>query len=231
MRFRRAATGARLLEIGGEDSAAKADSLAKKLREVLSPEAVRVVRPVKRAEIRVTGLDDSADAIEVADAVAKEGGCAVEDLKYGRIVVGPRGDGSLWLSCPVAAARRLSDSGRLLVGWTSARVSSSTPDRHGVTAVWSPGTSESSARARLTAASSASAAANPTTRRGTAWPSPTAPSVRRQASRRLTPVGGSGCIFCCKKPAVKGPKTVAPKRKAKKRKAKRAGAEQMDTVP
>ncbi|XP_049870296.1 translation initiation factor IF-2-like [Pectinophora gossypiella] len=122
MRFRRAATGARLLEIGGENSAAKADSLAKKLREVLSPDAVRVVRPVKRAEIRVTGLDDSADAIEVADAVAKEGGCAVDDVKHGRIVVGPRGDGSLWISCPVAAAKRLSDSGRLLVGWTSARV-------------------------------------------------------------------------------------------------------------
>ncbi|XP_049880191.1 uncharacterized protein LOC126376683 [Pectinophora gossypiella] len=62
MRFRRAATGARLLEIGGEDSAAKADSLAKKLREVLSPDAVKVVRPVKCAEIRVTGLDDSVDA-------------------------------------------------------------------------------------------------------------------------------------------------------------------------
>ncbi|XP_049887094.1 uncharacterized protein LOC126381682, partial [Pectinophora gossypiella] len=122
MRFRRAATGARLLEIGGENSAAKADSLAKKLREVLSPDAVKVVRPVKRAEIRVTGLDDSADAIEVANAVAKEGGCAVDDVKHGRIVVGPRGDGSLWISCPVAAAKRLSDSGRLLVGWTSARV-------------------------------------------------------------------------------------------------------------
>ncbi|XP_049884552.1 uncharacterized protein LOC126379775 [Pectinophora gossypiella] len=121
MRFRRAATGARLLEIGGENSAAKADSLAKKLREVLSPGAVKVVRPVKRAEIRVTGLDDSADAIEVADAVAKEGGCAVDDVKHGRIVVGPRGDGALWISCPVAAAKKLSDSGRLLVGWTSAR--------------------------------------------------------------------------------------------------------------
>ncbi|XP_049878852.1 uncharacterized protein LOC126375808 [Pectinophora gossypiella] len=121
LRFRRTATGARMLEVGGEASAEKADSLASKLREVLSAEAVRVARPVKRAEIRVTGLDDSADAFEVAEAIAKEGGCPSEAIKCGRMVVGPRGDGSLWVSCPVTAAKKVAGSGRIQVGWTSAR--------------------------------------------------------------------------------------------------------------
>ncbi|KAF9407664.1 hypothetical protein HW555_012397 [Spodoptera exigua] len=59
--LRQAATGARLFEVAGaaSGSAEKADALAAKLREVLNPEDVRVSRPMKTAEVRIAGLDDS----------------------------------------------------------------------------------------------------------------------------------------------------------------------------
>ncbi|XP_049886382.1 translation initiation factor IF-2-like [Pectinophora gossypiella] len=232
MRFRRAATGARLLEIGGENSAAKADSLAKKLREVLSPDAVKVVRPVKRAEIRVTGLDDSADAIEVADAVAKEGGCAVDDVKHGRIVVGPRGDGSLWISCPVAAAKRLSDSGRLLVGWTSARVRllDSRPAR--CYRCLEPGHLGVKCSCEVDRSRLCFRCGQPDHQARDCSAEPHCPVCATAGKPAAHSIGGSGCISAAK-PAAKSPQESAPKPKRPKRKAKakRAGAEHMDTVP
>ncbi|XP_049885106.1 uncharacterized protein LOC126380047 [Pectinophora gossypiella] len=224
VRFRRAATGARLLEIGGEDSAAKADSLAKKLREALSPEAVRVVRPVKCAEIRVTGLDDSADAMEVVEAVAREGGCSAEEVKHGRIVVGPRGDGSLWLSCPVAAAKKVTDSGRVLVGWTSARVRllGSRPTRcyrclepgHlGVKCVCEVDRSKLCFRCGQPGHKAQDCAAEPNCSICAAAGKPAAHLI-----------GGGGCISAAKKPMTK-----APKKAKRKPKAKKAREERMDT--
>ncbi|XP_049869422.1 uncharacterized protein LOC126376367 [Pectinophora gossypiella] len=231
MRFRRAATGARLLEIGGEDSAAKADSLAKKLREVLSPDAVKVVRPVKRAEIRVTGLDDSADAIEVADAVAKEGGCAVDDVKHGRIVVGPRGDGSLWVSCPVAAAKRLSDSGRLLVGWTSARVRLLDPRPARCYRCLEPGHLGAKCSCEVDRSRLCFRCGQPDHQARDCTAEPHCPVCATAGKPAAHSIGGSGCISAATKPAAKSPKKGARKPKRPKRKAKRAGAEQMDTVP
>ncbi|XP_063635109.1 uncharacterized protein LOC134805832 [Cydia splendana] len=124
VRFRTVATGARMLELPPDTKEAEiaADALAEKLREVLDPNVVHIQRPVKCADIRVTGLDDSAIAEEVVAAVAKLGNCAVEAVKSGVIARSHNGSGSLWLSCPVAAATKVVDAGRLKVGWISARV-------------------------------------------------------------------------------------------------------------
>lgn len=56
-----AATGAMLLEVHGEGSAATADLLAAKLREVLADTGARIARPVKCEELRVAGLDEIRD--------------------------------------------------------------------------------------------------------------------------------------------------------------------------
>ncbi|KOB70945.1 Gag-like protein [Operophtera brumata] len=48
-----------MLEVPGEDSGPKADALAAKLRELFDEDILRVTRPVKCAELRVDGLDDS----------------------------------------------------------------------------------------------------------------------------------------------------------------------------
>lgn len=54
-----------LIEIPGPESAAKADALASKLKEVFQNEFT-VNRPVRKGEVRVVGLDDSVSQDEVA---------------------------------------------------------------------------------------------------------------------------------------------------------------------
>ena len=122
LRFRQAATGARVLEVPGLESEEKADSLANKLRETLGPEIVRVSRPTKCVELRISGLDDSVTSEDVSAAVARAGACSVEQIKCGEIRRGTTGLGTVWLRCPVAAAKPVVDNGRLLVGWVAAQV-------------------------------------------------------------------------------------------------------------
>ncbi|XP_041980953.1 myosin-10-like [Aricia agestis] len=122
VRFRLARTGARILEVSGEDAQLRADALANKLREVLDRDAVKIARPVQRVDVLVSGMDDAATAADVTKAAAKEGGCPATDIRTGRMTVGPRGARSLWLHVPTAAAKKLVTSGRLQVGWVMAKV-------------------------------------------------------------------------------------------------------------
>ncbi|XP_045500076.1 uncharacterized protein LOC123697577 [Colias croceus] len=123
LRFKRAATGARILEIPGTTSAKEADALADRLREVWDEDTIRVSRPVKCAELRVTGLDDSVAAEEVAAAISRVGECPGDQVKCSGLRVGSRSSTTAWVSCPVAAAKKVAQVGRILVGWISAGVS------------------------------------------------------------------------------------------------------------
>ncbi|CAG9791191.1 unnamed protein product [Diatraea saccharalis] len=115
------ATGARILKVPGADSGAQADLLASKLRDLLG-DAVEVTRPIKRTDLRVTELDDSVTSDELKMALANQGGCPPEKLVVGPISMGVGGLRMALLRCPVAAAEVLAKRGRVLVGWTSARV-------------------------------------------------------------------------------------------------------------
>ncbi|KAL0861199.1 hypothetical protein ABMA27_008767 [Loxostege sticticalis] len=121
VRFRRAVTGATIIEIPGATSNDKADSLAARLKQIFEEGDVKISRPTKCSELRVSGLDDAVTAEEIAAAVAKLGDCPVEQVKVGT----PRSDHTglfaSWVRCPVAAAKKVVD-GRLLVGWVAARV-------------------------------------------------------------------------------------------------------------
>ncbi|XP_046968885.1 uncharacterized protein LOC124536397 [Vanessa cardui] len=120
LKVRRSATGARVLELP-RAQLNQAEKLADKLRTVLDGVA-SVVHPVKKVDIKVTGLDDSVTKDKIIAAVAREGHCAIEDLRCGEIARGPGYMGMVRVTCPIAAAKKLSDAGRLLVGWSSARV-------------------------------------------------------------------------------------------------------------
>lgn len=48
-------------------------------------EGVKVRRPEKIADMRIKDLLDSTDEREIAEAVAKEGGCAPEEVKVGTV--------------------------------------------------------------------------------------------------------------------------------------------------
>ncbi|KAL0892602.1 hypothetical protein ABMA27_014331 [Loxostege sticticalis] len=121
VRFRRAVTGATIIEVPGATSTDKADSLAARLKQIFEEGDVKISRPTKCSELRVSGLDDAVTADEIAAAVAKLGDCPVEQVKVGT----PRSDHTglfaSWVRCPVAAAKKVVE-GRLLVGWVAARV-------------------------------------------------------------------------------------------------------------
>ncbi|XP_053616790.1 uncharacterized protein LOC128678903 [Plodia interpunctella] len=123
VKFKRAATGARILEIAGADRDNKADQLAAKLREVLDPQTVEVSRPQKSADLRVLELCDSATPQLVRQAIARVGQCPESEIRVGDIKEEHAGTRTAWVRCPVAAAKRLTASGaKLLVGWVSAKV-------------------------------------------------------------------------------------------------------------
>ncbi|XP_050345752.1 uncharacterized protein LOC126770398 [Nymphalis io] len=120
LRVRRSATGARLLELP-KAQAEQADKLAEKLRTVLDGVA-SVVRPVKRVDLKVTGLDDSVTKDKLVAAVARAGNCSPDSVRCGVLQRGPGYMGIVRVTCPLTAAKKISDAGRLLVGWSSAKV-------------------------------------------------------------------------------------------------------------
>ncbi|XP_050353678.1 uncharacterized protein LOC126775657 [Nymphalis io] len=120
LRVRRSATGARLLELP-KAQAEQADKFAEKLRTVLDGVA-SVVRPVKRVDLKVTGLDDSVTKDKLVAAVARAGNCSPDSVRCGVLQRGPGYMGMVRVTCPLTAAKKISDAGRLLVGWSSAKV-------------------------------------------------------------------------------------------------------------
>lgn len=121
VKFRQSASGARVLELSGPQGAQTAERLAEQLRPVLDGVA-SVVRPTKMADIRISGLDDSVTKEKVAAAVARTGQCSTDLVKVLEIRPGPGGMGAVIVQCPINAAKALADVGKILVGWSSAKV-------------------------------------------------------------------------------------------------------------
>ncbi|KAL4702635.1 hypothetical protein ACJJTC_003336 [Scirpophaga incertulas] len=120
LKLRGTATGARLMELPKATSPEKADQLAARLKEVLPPE-VTVSRPVKCAEVRISGLDDSVTEADVRAAIARVGGCPEDAVRVGGLRFNPYTLGSICAKCPIPAAKAIG-SNKLLIGCTSARV-------------------------------------------------------------------------------------------------------------
>ncbi|XP_020297592.1 uncharacterized protein LOC109862090 [Pseudomyrmex gracilis] len=112
-----------LLEIPGEGGNEKADRLAEALSPVLTGRVV-VSRPMRKGEVRLTGLDASVGPEDIVAAVTagEFGPCRESDIAMGPIAEGRDRMGSAWLRCPEAVATKLAAVGRLRVGWSSARV-------------------------------------------------------------------------------------------------------------
>lgn len=123
IRPRLAITGGLLLEIAGEDRAAKADALAEKMKEALRDRGIKVSRPSKASEVRVSGLGISATVAEVQQAISAvaeaEGGGQISVGRVGRMA---NGLGAVLVRCPMTVAKKLEESGHLMVGWVRARV-------------------------------------------------------------------------------------------------------------
>jgi hypothetical protein len=119
LRPRRAITGALVLEIRGEGNGEKADALANKLREIMADrDDVKISRPIKTVEIRLSGLDDSVTPQEVAEALGRVGGCTPQEIKVGDVRQALNGLGTCWLRCPARAGKAVLAAPRIRVGWS-----------------------------------------------------------------------------------------------------------------
>ncbi|KAF9409158.1 hypothetical protein HW555_011400, partial [Spodoptera exigua] len=123
-REKRAADGGIVFMISGENSSAKADRLASRMREVLGEFDVQIGRPTKFAEARVMDLNDA-----VTPEVARAGGCSTEEIKIGEIRRPPLSLGHVWVRGPLVAMKKLASDKRMPLGWTSVRVEVLEPRR------------------------------------------------------------------------------------------------------
>lgn len=123
LRPERTANGSLVLEVPGTESAPRADTLAERLTTALKKERLKVARPVRKTEIRLTDLDDAATPSAVATAVTGASGCREEEVRVGALLRAPRSLLlSAWVSCPERAAHKVASLGRLKIGWCMAGV-------------------------------------------------------------------------------------------------------------
>lgn len=121
IKIRKTVSGGRLIEIAGPDGQTKADKLAEKLKHVLKEEAV-VTRPVRKGEIRITGLDDSVGLEEVGAIIMENSKCSLADIKMGNIRRFSNGQGAIWVQCPLAEAIKLAELEKIRIGWSVVKI-------------------------------------------------------------------------------------------------------------
>lgn len=125
-KIRKGINGGIIIEIPGNDNVKKANDLADKLKEIL-PDQVRINRPTRKSDMRVTGLDESVTKEEIRSVIANIGGCKEEDIRIGEIRWMSNGLGTIWLQCPVSVANKIAITGKIKVGWTVAKAEILTP--------------------------------------------------------------------------------------------------------
>lgn len=101
LEIKRARTGRYILGVPGQHPEEKADRLAARLVGLASDMGVRVTRPTKKADIRVSGLEEYTTPEEVVAAVAKMTDCRAGDIRSGQVQgfptgVGPCGFNTRW---------------------------------------------------------------------------------------------------------------------------------------
>ncbi|CAG4935877.1 unnamed protein product [Colias eurytheme] len=121
VKFRQAVTGATIIQISGPDSSDKADLLSVKLKTLFKDRDIKVSRPVKMADVRVSGLDASITMNDLKEAVAVKGGCPAEQIRVSQLQKDRSGLYAAWVNCPITAAKNIAET-RFLVGWVAARV-------------------------------------------------------------------------------------------------------------
>lgn len=74
------------------------------------------------AEMTLVGLDVSVTKEEIKTAVAKESGCAPDDVTVGVIKNFPRRIGFVWVKCPLAEANILEKKKKIKKVWASVKI-------------------------------------------------------------------------------------------------------------
>ena len=74
-----------MLEVPGAASGETADAIAAKIRAFLYLDEARVSRPMKCADLRIMGLDDTVSEEDVVAAIVRATGCLAEQVRAGTI--------------------------------------------------------------------------------------------------------------------------------------------------
>jgi len=81
-RMRRAVNGGVIIEIPGPEGATKADILASRLHDIIGGNAV-VSRPIVKADLKISGFDESVIKNELITMVTELGDCLASDVRIG----------------------------------------------------------------------------------------------------------------------------------------------------
>ncbi|XP_018406839.1 PREDICTED: acyl-CoA desaturase-like [Cyphomyrmex costatus] len=96
--------------------------LADKMKEIFAKEPkVKIFCPSPMGEVRLIGLDESLNAKEIINAIVRSNGVEPGEVKVGRKIWARDCTVSTWIRCPLEAAIELADTGRIRIGWSSAR--------------------------------------------------------------------------------------------------------------
>ncbi|XP_026828426.1 uncharacterized protein LOC105275209 [Ooceraea biroi] len=190
VRIKRAITGATIVEVPGPEAQWKADALSGRITTALQDMKVTVARPIKKAELRVKGLEDSFTLTEVRESLARVGGCPPEAIDLGPIKTGPDGMGVVWARCLAAATHKAAALGRVQIGWTRVGWRCWNHAPSSATNAWRWVTSGSAAPTRQIAVTGATDVANPVTALVIAPPRP--PIAHYQKAGQEGRTGGLG---------------------------------------
>jgi len=81
-----------------------------------------VSRPVVKADLKISGFDESVIKDELITMVTEFGDCLASDVRVGSFRAMRNGLSMTWVQCPLSAALRISRRGKVSLGWSVARV-------------------------------------------------------------------------------------------------------------
>jgi len=81
-----------------------------------------VSRPVVKADVKISGFDDSVIKDELITIITEVGSCLASDVRIGQFRPMRNGLNIVWAQCPLAAAIKLSRKAKINIGWSVAWV-------------------------------------------------------------------------------------------------------------
>jgi len=122
-KIRRAVSGGVIIEIFGRDCSLKADRLHDELRKLFANDgSVHINRPVKKVQLKLSGLDDSVTILDIKKAFTENSKCNREDVTCGPIRFFRGGLGTSVVQCPVAIALHIFETGNFCIGWSTIHI-------------------------------------------------------------------------------------------------------------
>lgn len=90
------------------------------LKRLKLNDEARISRPTTMGELQFWNIDDTVDSEEIRNVISVTGDCNPADVKTG-VTRKMFSSNFVWVKCPLAAAIKVAATGRVRMGWTSAR--------------------------------------------------------------------------------------------------------------